>query len=200
MQTEQLHTADFSQPQGVLNPLGAPMTGAITIEVFQPNPNGRGKWETRAAGGKIIKAAGSHADPFRARYHAAELFAKQLTPWRLNGQSDPNAERAHFHVFAGAPSLCGSMFHANDPSRLIILADMRRENQKLAAGVKMCPVCLSLIDRTPQAADRVGTLAGKFGNVQAVLHKGKVAIEWQDGTTAECLAAEVRPLFLEQFR
>jgi hypothetical protein len=192
-----VHTAQFSQPRGALNPLGAPMGGNLEIEVFQPNGK---KWAARAAGGKVIEAVGSHPDPFRARYHASNLFARQVTPWAINGQVDPNAERAHFHVVLGSPSLCGSIYHTHDPARTVILCDMRRENLKLATGVKMCPVCLSLIDRTPKPADLVGTLAGKFGNVQAVLHKGKLAIEWQDGSTSECLAAEVRPLFLEQFR
>jgi hypothetical protein len=174
--------------------MGAKMTGEHLVEVFLPE--GRQKWQARIAG-RILKEAGKHPNPIAARYAVTQLFAEQSEPWKLDGATDPNARLAHFHTAAAAPSLCGSIYHATIDGAVVILPDLRAGN--LQIGRKVCAVCLSMIDRTPQPGDKVGTLGGKFGQVTAVLQKSVVVL-WPDGVGTEVASGEVRPLFLEQFR
>jgi hypothetical protein len=174
--------------------MGAKMTGDHIVEIFLPD--GSRKWQARIAG-RILKEAGKHPNPIAARHAVTQLFAEQSEPWKLDGAIDPNARLAHFHTAAGAPSLCGSIYHAPIPGAVVILPTLRAENVQI--GQKVCAVCLSMIDRTPQPGDKVGTLGGKFGQVTAVLPKNVVVL-WPDGVATEVSAGEVRPLFLEQFR
>jgi hypothetical protein len=171
------HQATFSHPGPALNPLMLVVAAPVTIELFQPKPDG--KWAAREKSGqRPIKEVQNSPTVYSVRYNVARLFQKQLTPWSVAGTPDPNADRVHLHYDPPpSPSLCGSAYHLGLPDddprmpkhRMFLLSAIRSGAVAPPAGheiAMLCPACCSLVDRRPHAGDvcRV-RVSGKPGTV-----------------------------------
>lgn len=163
-----VHSAIFRQPGPELNPIGAKLSAAIMIEVFEIDRHpGRdtppsGIWTAREATSQnIVKEVGRKPDVFSARYRAAQLFLKQTGPWKINGQEEPTASGFHLHLDLAEPSLCGSRFHATigngEPGLAILLPDVRAGRRVLLPieWDHLCSNCLGLVDHTPAPGDKI---------------------------------------------
>jgi hypothetical protein len=126
----QVHSAIFKQPGPELNPLGAKVPTPISVEVFQilagklQRPQG---WTAREKTTQtLFKLAGVQQSPYQARYRVAKLFARQISPWVIDGEQE-NVSASHLHYQVNEPSLCGTRFHQErqDVDLTVSLPDMR---------------------------------------------------------------------------
>jgi hypothetical protein len=197
-----VHNAKFNQPGPVLNPLGVKLPGPIQVEVYFADKGH--KWEAReASSGRPIKQAGKHSTPGSARYAVAKLFDEQVTPWDIDGTADPNADCWHIHIERHSPSMCGSRYHQREAGDdcVLILTELRTGIRRPPGGVKLCPVCVSTIDRTIQVGDAVRNTAGRDALVMGVVGKDEILVQWQDtGESGRADRGALTPLLSERLR
>lgn len=196
-----VHRAKFSQPGPLLNPLGVKVPSPIEIEVFFAEKGH--KWRAReVSSGHEVKQAGSHMSPGSARYAAAKLFDVQVTPWDIDGTTDPNFSRFHIHIERTSPSMCGSRFHQNDgpEDRVLLLTELRAGIRRPPPVSYVCPVCIDHIDRTLQEGDAVRNTAGREALVVGTV-KDEVLVQWQDtGESGRQQRGELTLLLTERLR
>ena len=157
------HSAVFQQPGPELNPIGAKMNILIGAEVFEFQRTigslPSGQWMAREpATQAIIKQVGKHGTAYAARFRLAQLFLKQVEPWKVDGQIEPQAGGYHLHRDPADPSLCGSRYHQRErPDYGLSLPEVRA-GRRLLVPVEwshLCEICQRLIDRTPAPGDKI---------------------------------------------
>ena len=106
----------------------------------------------------IIKQVGKHGTAYAARFRLAQLFLKQVEPWKIDGQIEPQAGGYHLHRDPADPSLCGSRYHQRErPDYGLSLPEVRA-GRRLLVPVEwshLCEICQRLIDRTPAPGDKI---------------------------------------------
>ena len=157
------HSAVFQQPGPELNPIGAKMNILIGAEVFEFQRTigsiaVRSMDGSRAGPQAIIKQVGKHGTAYAARFRLAQLFLKQVEPWKIDGQIEPQAGGYHLHRDPADPSLCGSRYHQRErPDYGLSLPEVRA-GRRLLVPVEwshLCEICQRLIDRTPAPGDKI---------------------------------------------
>ena len=157
------HSAVFQQPGPELNPIGAKMNMFIGAEVFEVQRNAgsppSGQWMAREpATQEIIKNVGKHGTVYAARYRLAQLFMKQVEPWKIDGQIEPQASGYHFHRELDDPSLCGSRYHQRERSGYGLHLPEVRACRRTLVPIEwqhLCEICQRLVDRTPAPGDKI---------------------------------------------
>lgn len=200
MSINTIHTASFSQPGPELNPLGVKISAIVEIELFQAKPN---VWNARERTmQRILKQVQPTIYIFQARQRTASLFMRQETGWNVDGIEDPSSATRfyHLHETPSLPSLCGSRFHQKngDGLRVVIVPDIRTGGTIETPVGDICPVCRSLLSRTPAAGDRVTEkISGRNGVIFGLPEttgkaSSKYVIRFVNGETEKLTAPEFR--------